>query len=84
MNSHYDNDLQIIYKHHKPHGIRDKEGFLFFFPEIVYVDGQKEISCQEVEKQFKLADYLLSTLKIIPALDLAWNSIKGKSHDYII
>ena len=56
-------DLQIIYKNNKPYGIRDKCGYLLFFCEIQKWTGQEERYRQEIEDQFKLADYLLSALK---------------------
>lgn len=58
-----DDDLQIIYKHDKPYGIRDKGGYLFFFADIHKWEGQEKRYRQEVEQQYNLADYLLSALK---------------------
>ena len=55
--------LKIIYKHNKPYGIRDKGGFLFFFADISKFTDQEERCRQEVEAQYKLADYLLAQLK---------------------
>lgn len=55
--------LQIIYKHNKPYGIRDEGGYLFFFSKISKYTGQEERYRQEIEQQYKLADYLLVALK---------------------
>ena len=55
--------LQIIYKHSKPYGIRNENGYLFFFAEISKFQGQEERYRQEVEDQYKLADKLLNFLK---------------------
>jgi len=58
-----DDELQIIYEHSKPKGIRDKGGYLFFFPSVSKYQGQEERYRRELEQQFKLADYLLNTLR---------------------
>ena len=50
--------IQIIYKNNKPYGIRDKGGFLFFFPGINKFTGQEERYRDEVAEQYKLADDL--------------------------
>jgi len=55
--------FQIIYKQNKPYGIRDENGFLFFFAGIMKYTGQEERYRQEVEEQYELADYLLKSLK---------------------
>jgi len=57
-----ENDLQIIYKEGKPHGIRDKSGYLLFFTEIFKYDGQMERYRKEIDNQKKLAEYLLDKL----------------------
>lgn len=59
----HDGELQIIYKNNKPYGIRDKGGMLFFFIKINKYTGQEERYRQEVEQQYRLADYLLDMLK---------------------
>jgi hypothetical protein len=58
-----DGKIEIIYKHNKPYGIRDKGGFLFFFTEVNKYSGQEERYRQEIEQQSNLADYLLDALK---------------------
>ena len=55
--------VQIIYKHGKPYGIRDKSGFLFFFTQISKWTNQEERYRKEIEQQYELADYLLAALK---------------------
>lgn len=57
-----DDELQIIYKHGKPKGIRDRGGFLFFFPTVSKYTGQEERYRQEINQQYALADYLLNSL----------------------
>lgn len=54
--------VQIIYEHGQPHGIRDKSGFLCFFPRVHKYDGQEERYRQELAARFALADFLLSAL----------------------
>jgi len=61
------NKLQIIYKNNKPYGIRDETGFLFFFAGVSKFPGQEERYRQEVEEQYRLADYLLASLLSRPA-----------------
>ncbi len=56
-------DYKIIFKHNKPHGIRDKGGYLFFFTKITKYSDQEERYRKEVEEQYELADYLLKQLK---------------------
>ena len=56
-------EYEIIYKHNKPYGIRDKNGFLFFFTEISKYTNQEQRYRKEIEEQYKLADLLLSVLK---------------------
>jgi len=56
-------EYKIIYKHNKPYGIRDKNGFLFFFTEISKYTNQEQRYRKEIEEQYKLADLLLSVLK---------------------
>jgi len=56
-------ELRIIYKNNKPYGIRDKNGFLFFFSKISKFDNQEERYRKEIEEQFELADFLLESLK---------------------
>jgi len=57
-----DDKLQVIYEHGQPKGIRDAGGFLFFFPTVSKYQGQEERYRQEIEQQYKLADYLLNAL----------------------
>jgi hypothetical protein len=58
--------LQIIYKNNKPYGIRDENGFLFFFSSVQRYSGQEERYRQEIEEQYRLADYLLGSLMARP------------------
>ena len=56
------NDLQIIYKNGKTHGIRDGGGYLLLFPNISSYTGQEKRYQEEVDQQNKLARYLLHQL----------------------
>lgn len=55
--------IRIIYKNHKPHGIRDDTGFLFFFCEVHKYTNQEERYRKEIEQQFSLADSLKDFLQ---------------------
>lgn len=56
-------ELQIIYEHDRPAGIRDRGGYLFFFARVDKYQGQDERYKRELEQQFRLADYLLNALQ---------------------
>lgn len=56
-------EIQIIYENNKPKGIRDKGGYLFFFTKITKYTNQEERYREEIEEQFKLADYLKKQLE---------------------
>ena len=70
------NKLQIIYKHNKPNGIRDENGYLFFFTEVSKFPNQEERYRQEVQEQFALADYLLASLQARGLTMLAERKVK--------
>lgn len=55
-------DVRIVYRYNRPYGIRDKGGYLLFFTDRHKYSGQEERYRQELEQQFKLADYLLAAL----------------------
>ena len=55
--------VQLICKNHKPYGIRDETGFLFFFSKISKYSGQEERYRLEIKEQFDLADDLVIYLK---------------------
>lgn len=55
--------LRTIYKNNKPYGIKDKNGFLIFFPPVQKYPGQDERYKKEIIEQFALADFLLGALK---------------------
>lgn len=56
-------EFKIIYKNNKPYGIRDENGFLFFFANIQKYHGQEERYRDEIQEQYQLADYLLASLQ---------------------
>ena len=58
-----DGTLRIVYQNNKPRGIRDSGGFLFFFKDIHKFTDQEERYREEVEHQYRLADYLLAALR---------------------
>ena len=49
---------KIIYKNNKPYGIRNENGFLFFFSDITKYPNQEERYTEEISEQHKLADFL--------------------------
>jgi hypothetical protein len=55
--------VQIIYERGMPHGIRDENGYLFFFPRVSKWSEQEERYRKDIERQYKLADYLLQSLQ---------------------
>lgn len=55
--------LKIIYKNGTPYGIRDENGFLFFFTRVIKYQNQEERYRKDLEEIFSLADYLLESLK---------------------
>jgi hypothetical protein len=55
--------FKTIYKNNKPHGIRNEDGFVLFFPSISKYSGQEERYRKEIEDQFKLADFLVQQLE---------------------
>ena len=57
-----DDELRIVVEHGRPHGIRDRSGYLFFFRDIHKYQGQDERYRSEIEQQFALADFLLAAL----------------------
>lgn len=58
-----DDQLQIIYEHGAPHGIRDTGGFLVFFTRVSKYSGQEERYRLEIEQRYRLADFLLNALQ---------------------
>lgn len=56
-------ELQIIYVHGRPTGIRDKGGYLVYFPRIHHYENQEERYQSKLAQQARLADYLLASLK---------------------
>ena len=57
------NDIRIIHKNNKPYGIRDKGGFLLFFPHISKYTNQEDRYIKEIKEQFDMADLILKTIK---------------------
>lgn len=56
-------NLQVIYRNEKPYGVRDRNGFLFFFAKVSKFPGQEERYRREIAEQYALADYLLKALR---------------------
>lgn len=57
-------DLQITFKYGVPYGIRDKNGYLFFFVKISKFLNQEHRYQEEIKEQIKLAEYLLEQLEL--------------------
>lgn len=56
-------ELQIIKLSDNCVGIRDRNGFLFFFPDVNRYPGQEERYEREMKEQEDLAEYLLAALQ---------------------
>ncbi len=56
-------NLEIVYQNEKPYGIRNRGGYLFFFPKIEKYTNQSKRYKQELFDQINLAEYLLAQLK---------------------
>lgn len=54
--------LEIIHKNGQPYGIRNKGGYLLFFPKITKYNGQEERYVKEIKEVFELADRIIKTL----------------------
>lgn len=55
--------LQTIHKNGQPYGIRDKGGYLLFFPKVTKYDGQEERYVEEIKEAFDLAEKIIKALK---------------------
>lgn len=55
--------LQIIHKNGQPYGIRDKGGYLLFFPKVSKYGGQEERYIGEIKEAFDLAEKIIKALK---------------------
>ena len=55
--------LQIIQQHGLPHGIRDSNGFILFFPVTSEYIHQKERYVKECDQLQRLAEFLLESLQ---------------------
>ncbi len=55
--------LQIIHENGQPHGIRDKGGYLLFFPKVSKYSGQEERYVREIKEAFELAEKIIKALK---------------------
>jgi len=56
-------ELQVIYKNGQPYGIRDKGGYLLFFPKVTKYDGQEKRYVSEIKEAFDLAEKIIKALK---------------------
>lgn len=54
--------LQVIHKNGQPYGIRDKGGYLLFFPKIFKYNGQEERYVSEIKETFDLAEKIIKAL----------------------
>lgn len=55
--------LQTINKNGQPYGIRNKGGYLLFFPKVSKYDGQEERYVSEIKEAFELAEKIIKALK---------------------
>ncbi len=58
-----DGELQIIHKNGQPYGIRDKGGYLLFFPKVSKYTGQEQRYIKEIQECYSLADKIVKALK---------------------
>lgn len=56
------NELKIVYNLNQPHGIRDKNGYLLFFPEITKYPDQEDRYKKEVQDCIDLSNLLFQVL----------------------
>ena len=56
-------ELQIIHKNGQPYGIRDKGGYILFFPKVSKYDNQEERYIEEIKQRFDIAEKILKALK---------------------
>jgi len=55
--------LQTIHKNGQPYGIRDKGGYLLFFPKVFKYDGQEDRYVTEIKGVFDLSEKIIMALK---------------------
>jgi hypothetical protein len=58
-----DGELQIIHENGQPYGIRDKGGYLLFFPKVSKYTGQEQRYIEEIQECYSLADKIVKALK---------------------
>ena len=56
-------ELQIIHKNGQPYGIRDKGGYLLFFPKVTKYSNQEVRYVTEIKESFDLANKIIRALK---------------------
>lgn len=54
--------LEIIHKSGQPYGIRNKGGYLLFFPNVCKFSGQEERYITEIKEAFELAEKIIKAL----------------------
>jgi hypothetical protein len=57
-----DGKAWIVHENGQPHGIRDKGGYLLFFPKIQKYTDQEERYIKELQECFALADKIIKAL----------------------
>lgn len=57
-------NLEIIFQHGKPYGIRDSGGYLLFFPTVSKYTGQQERYKKELAEQVELANKVMAGIKV--------------------
>jgi len=55
-------EIKVIHKNGQPYGIRDKGGYLLFFPTVSKYNGQEERYKEELKEVFELAEEIKQLL----------------------
>ena len=58
-----DGVVHIIHENGQPYGIRDKRGYLLFFPKVRKWGGQEERYKRELQQLFALAEQIKTALR---------------------
>lgn len=57
------NDWTVVYRYEKPYGIRNRNGYVLFFSDVVHFRGQDERYEREFEEQRVLVSVILDALR---------------------
>lgn len=59
-----DGDVELIYEHGEPHGIRDRSGFLCFFNKVPHFRGQSARYERELAARRDMAKFIADSLQV--------------------